>query len=145
MQNSYGGGITKKKYINVSHGRIIYIMFLEQAVCRRSTKMVKSWRWCVGNIAMWPGRYQRTQLYWSKTSDKKKSRRGFSDSYVIHYEAANGHVNYLKIIIYCIPTKQGVPKFFFYCISSNFRFVAILCIPFLPCRKKNKICYFVFV
>ena len=47
----HASGITRKEYTNVSHGRIIHILFYEQAACRRGTKWKKVIS--VGNIAMW--------------------------------------------------------------------------------------------
>ena len=38
MHNIHAGGIKKKWYINMSHGRIIHILFYEQALWGRGKK-----------------------------------------------------------------------------------------------------------
>ena len=80
MHNIHAGGITKKEYINVSHGRIMHTLFHEQEVYRMGTKWKKVYLKNVGNIAMmhYGSLIESKQcLCCSKNGDKKKPRMFF--------------------------------------------------------------------
>ena len=51
MRNKPSRSKKKKEYINMSDGRIIHILFHEQAVCKRGTKWKKIYLMSISKIA----------------------------------------------------------------------------------------------
>ena len=52
IHNISRGGTTRKEYTNMSHGRIICILFSEQAVYERGTKWKNAYLASISNIAI---------------------------------------------------------------------------------------------